>query len=191
MFSSGIESVRGICCCDSYCCTDSLPSVAWALGIFSSGIEGFLGSDLVSSAAGGRAVSDSAFAMLLGAALRLCVEAGVSFTLGCFSSSIAADRSVGILYSSAASPPSSCCWLSCYTDSNFIELCFFFSETSVSCGYYCFSSSSTITGTCSWLLLTASTSCTSGCATYLTSSFAGLASGTSLVSSRSMPLEAA
>ena len=146
MFSSGIESVRGICCCDSYCCTDSLPSVAWALGMFSSGIEGFLGSDLVSSAAGGRAVSDSAFAMLLGAALRLCVEAGVSFTLGCFSSSIAADRSVGILYSSA-SPPSSRAWLSCYTDSNFIELCFFFSETSVSC--CCYFSSSTTAGTCS------------------------------------------
>ena len=148
MFSSGIDSVRGICCfCDSDCCTDSLPSVAWALGMFSSGIEGFLGSDLVSSAAaGGRVVADSAFAMLLCAALRLCVEAGVSFTTLCFSSSIAAERSVGILYSSA-SPPSSRAWLSCYTDSNFIELCFFFSETSVSC--CCYFSSSTIAGTCS------------------------------------------
>ena len=69
MFSSGIDSVRGICYCDSYCCTDSLPSVAWALGMFSSGIDGCLGSDLVSSAAaGGRAVADSAFAMLLCAA---------------------------------------------------------------------------------------------------------------------------
>ena len=146
--------------------------------MFSSGIEGCLGSDLFASAAGGKVVSDSAFAMLLCATLTLCVEAGVSFTLICFSSSIAPVRSVGILYSSAA--PSSRCWLSCYTDSNFIEL---FLETSVST-CCCYFSYSTIAGTSSWLLLAASTS---GCFAYL----ASYAYGTSLVSSSSMPFEAA